>query len=98
MLTFYLKYVIVHVIGNTVRHFCWVLFKINIDIKVSNNIHGGIVLSVNNYSYVKSKGCIKKIDDKHFFFIGLFVKKIHIILIRRRMNNSEEMYVLLITN
>jgi len=57
MLIFYTKYVTVHVIGNTVRHFCLELcaFKNeHIDIDILNYIHGDIVLSIENTSKVKT--------------------------------------------
>jgi len=43
-----------------------VLLKINIEIL--NSIHGGVVLSINNYLYIKNKDYTRKIDDNHIFY------------------------------
>jgi len=69
MLTFYLKYVIVDRRQvSRIRHtqLNYVLLKMNIEIL--NSIHGGVVLSIYNYLYIKNKDYIRKIDDKHIFY------------------------------
>jgi len=38
------------------------------NIEILNSIHGGVVLSINNYLYKKNKDYIRKIDDKHIFY------------------------------
>lgn len=38
------------------------------NIEILNSIHGGVVLSINNYLYIKNKDYIRKIDDKHIFY------------------------------
>lgn len=35
---------------------------------ILNSIHGGVVLSINNYLYIKNKDYIRKINDKHIFY------------------------------
>jgi len=39
------------------------------NIEIFNSIHGGVVLSINNYLYIKNKDYnIRKIDNKHIFY------------------------------
>ena len=38
------------------------------NIEILNSIHGGVVLSINNYLYIKNKDYIRKIDDENIFY------------------------------
>ncbi|CAI6345825.1 unnamed protein product [Macrosiphum euphorbiae] len=38
------------------------------NIEILNSIHGGVVLSINNYIYIKNKDYIRKIDNIHIFY------------------------------